>query len=155
MNISPVQYNGYFSRPQRCCSCKTSFGNGFKNPLSQRAIDLLGQNIIDVKVCSDLNEVNDYMPKMTELKENVYSDSKSIQMFKLTDDKLIKFLEGRVPKPYYLYLYEGIGVAIGDEDASIDKWNNAYAALMCLVPRPDADAYKYKVAAGMIANGEL
>ena len=155
MNISPVQYNSYFLRTQMCCRNRLPFGNGFKEPLSQRAIDLLGQNIIVVEFCSELNEVNSYVPIMTEYKEHNYPDGKSLQMFKLTDEKLIQFLEGRVQNPYYLYSYEGIGIAIGDKDKPINDWDKSYATLVCLVPRPDADAYKYKVAAGMIANGEL
>ncbi|MCQ2740229.1 MAG: hypothetical protein MJ237_08410 [bacterium] len=127
------------------------FGNGFNKPLSTRAIALLKQNIMDVIPCTELNEVNKFcMPNMVKRQKALYPQSKSIEMFNLKDDDLIGFLNDDMKKAYNLPYFEGIGIAIGDNIGTIENWNRAYETVICLVPKVDAEAYKYKVFANRL-----
>lgn len=149
INIKPIQFN---NTPQHTkYNNNVCFGNGFNVPLSPKAISMLKQNIFNVIPCTELNEVNKIMPYMVKRQKTLYPQSKSIALFKLTDNDLKNFVEKSGEKIYNLPYFEGIGIAIGDCGTSIEKWNNVYETIVCLVPKVNAESFKYRVFAENIA----
>ncbi len=150
MKILPIQSYYVNSQPIKRCNKSVNFGNGFNQLLSQKALNLLKQNVIGIILCTHLNDVNKLMPQMVKRQENLYPQ-RIIEMFKLENEQLTGFLKDKVKESYYLHYFEGIGMAIGDGGKSIESWNKAFETLVCLVPKPDAGEYKYRVMAEMLS----